>query len=106
MGTMSDSATYVAVDTPARHNLFWRSGKVVVLTSALLVAVVAAAATSTMLTMRAVLPRGGESGITGLDGMLAVKPAYENCAQAKDNCLITRCCAPAGYNCFKTSQGT
>jgi len=76
------------------------------MTSALLVAVVAAAATSTMITIRAVLPRGDERSITGLDGMIAVKPAYENCAQAKDNCLITRCCAPAGYNCFKTSQGT
>merc|ERR1712038_1003287 len=66
---------------------------------------VAAAATSTMITIRAVLPHGDEHSITGLGGMLAVKPAYENCAQAKDNCLITRCCAPAGYNCFKTSRG-
>merc|ERR1712038_2248590 len=85
--------------------VFGRYGKVGALTSALLLAMVAAAATTT-LTIHAVLPRGDERSITGLDGMLAVKPAYENCAQAKDNCLITRCCAPAGYNCFKTSQGT
>merc|ERR1712241_223914 len=89
----------------ARQGVFGRYGKVVAMTSALLMAVVAAAATSTMITIRAVLPHGDERSITGLDQMVVVKPAYENCAQAKDNCLITRCCAAVGYNCFKTSQG-
>merc|ERR550532_2050940 len=102
---MSDSEILLAVEAPERHGVFGRYSKVVALTSALLAAVVAAAATS-VVTIRAVLPHGDTRSITGLDGMMVVKPAYENCAQAKDNCLITRCCAPAGYNCFKTSQGT
>jgi len=89
-----------------RQGPFGRYGKIAAMTSALLMAVVAAAATSTMITIRAALPRGDEHSITGLDQMIVVKPAYENCAQAKDNCLIKRCCAPAGYNCFKTSPGT
>jgi len=82
-----------------------RFGKMMAMTAALLMAVVAAAVTSTMVTIRAVLPQVNAHGVTGLDQMLVVKPAYEDCSQVKDDCLATRCCAPAGYNCFKTASG-
>merc|ERR1719491_1249309 len=49
--------------------------------------------------------RSVEHDVTGLSEMLAVKPAYEQCAKVKDDCIAAGCCAPAGYNCFKNSQG-
>ena len=59
---------------------------------------------TTMMTLRMATPhRGSERNIEGLDGMLAVKPAYENCAQATEDCLVPRCCGAAGLNCFKVS---
>merc|ERR1740116_6379 len=47
--------------------------------------------------------RSIEHQVTGLSEMLAVKPAYEDCAQVKDDCLAAGCCAPSGYNCFKNA---
>merc|ERR1712151_959 len=71
-----------------------------------LMAVAATAVGSTMLTLKVAMPlRGDERSVQGLDGMVAVKPAYENCAQSGENCLASGCCAPAGYNCFKTASG-
>jgi len=88
----------VALDTRGRF------GKVVAMSAGLLMAVVATAAATTMMTLRMATPhRGSERNIEGLDGMLAVKPAYENCAQATEDCLVPRCCGAAGLNCFKVS---
>merc|ERR1719328_558856 len=49
--------------------------------------------------------RSIEHHVTGLSEMLAVKPAYEDCAQPQDDCLAAGCCAPSGYNCFKNAKG-
>merc|ERR1719336_216215 len=49
--------------------------------------------------------RSIEHQVTGLSEMLAVKPAYEDCAQVKEDCLAAGCCAPSGYNCFKNARG-
>merc|ERR1719330_606084 len=49
--------------------------------------------------------RSIEHHVTGLSEMLVVKPAYEDCAQVKDDCLAAGCCAPSGYNCFKNARG-
>merc|ERR1719188_419680 len=49
--------------------------------------------------------RSIEHHVTGMSEMLAVKPAYEDCAQVKDDCLAAGCCAPSGYNCFKNAKG-
>merc|ERR1719422_1968270 len=49
--------------------------------------------------------RSIEHQVTGLSEMLAVKPAYEDCAQVKEDCLAAGCCAPSGYNCFKNAKG-
>lgn len=74
------------------------------MTAALLMVVVATAAATATITVRMAMPQhGDERNIEGLDGMLVVKPAYEDCAQVKDDCLPQGCCAPSGYNCFKTS---
>merc|ERR1712242_348017 len=43
-------------------------------------------------------------GSQGLDEMV-IKPAYESCAKATEDCLEPRCCASSGYSCFKTSSG-
>jgi len=103
---MSDSETLLAEDAVSRQGALGRTGKVMALTAALLLAVVAAAATSTMVTIRMVLPqRGVEHGIASLNEMLAVKPAYENCAQVADDCLAAACCAPTGFNCFENAAG-
>merc|ERR1719288_419048 len=36
---------------------------------------------------------------------MVLKPAYESCAKATEDCLEPRCCASSGYSCFKTSSG-
>merc|ERR1719422_2861191 len=51
------------------------------------------------------LPQSSIEHVTGLSEMLVVKPAYEECAQVKDDCLVAGCCAPSGYNCFKNARG-
>jgi len=106
---MSDSHTLLTEESVAHQGTFGRIGKAVALTAALLVAVVAAAATSTMVTVRMVLPQHGvEHDIAGLNEMhemLVVKPAYEKCAQVKDDCSASACCAPSGYNCFENAAG-
>jgi len=85
---------------------FGRVGKVVALTSALVLAVLAtAAATATVTVQMAMSKHSVEHEVTGLSEMLAVKPAYEDCSQVKEDCLATRCCAPSGYNCFKMGNG-
>merc|ERR1719210_1928402 len=38
--------------------------------------------------------RSIEQQVTGLSEMLAVKPAYEDCAQPKDDCLAADCAQP------------
>jgi len=103
---MSDSDSLLAEEAVARQSGFGRVGKVVALTSALLLAVLATAAATATVTARMVLSqRSVEHDVTGLSEMLAVKPAYEQCAKVKDDCIAAGCCAPAGYNCFKNSQG-
>merc|ERR1719330_852847 len=42
------------------------------------------------------LPQSSIEHVTGLSEMLTVKPAYEDCAQVKDDCLAAGCCAPSG----------
>merc|ERR1719350_119761 len=59
-----------------------------------------------MVTLRQALPQHADvRAAARLDEMLVVKPAYESCAKAKENCLEPRCCAGSGYSCFKTSSG-
>merc|ERR1712241_264924 len=68
-------------------------------------AVVGTAATTSWVTLRVALP-GDMRATEGLnEEMLVVKPAYEKCAKAKEDCLEPRCCAGSGYTCFKTSSG-
>jgi len=103
---MSDSETFLAEEPMVRQGQFGRVGKVVALSSALLLAVLATAAATATVTVRMMLPqRSIEHHVTGLSEMLAVKPAYEDCAQVKDDCLAAGCCAPSGYNCFKNAKG-
>merc|ERR1712156_58156 len=54
-------------------------------------------------TLRVALP-GDVRAAQGLDEMV-IKPAYESCAKATEDCLEPRCCASSGYSCFKTSSG-
>merc|ERR1719210_341228 len=59
-----------------------------------------------MATLRLARPaRGDMRAVEGLDEMLVVKPAYESCAKAQEDCLEPRCCAGSGYYCFKNSGG-
>merc|ERR1719323_918955 len=51
------------------------------------------------------LPQSSIEHVTGFSEMLAVKPADEDCAQPKDDCLAAGCCAPTGFNCFKNARG-
>jgi len=81
-------------------------GRTLAMGAAGVLAVVGAAAATTMVTLRVALPQHGDvRAAQGLDEMLAIKPAYESCATARDDCLGPRCCAASGYYCFKNSRG-
>merc|ERR1712088_738977 len=83
-----------------------RLGKALAVGAAGLLAVVGTSAATTVATLKLATPAHGDvRAAEGLDEMLVVKPAYESCAKAKENCLEPRCCAGSGYSCFKTSSG-
>merc|ERR1712088_622527 len=83
-----------------------RLGKALAVGAAGLLAVVGTSAATTVATLKLATPAHGDvRAAEGLDEMLVVKPAYESCAKAKENCLEPRCCAASGYSCFKTSSG-
>merc|ERR1719205_234214 len=83
-----------------------RLGKALAVGAAGLLAVVGTSAATTGATLKLATPAHGDvRAAEGLDEMLVLKPAYESCAKAKENCLEPRCCAGSGYSCFKTSSG-
>jgi len=101
----SYESTPLNEDTVASPMPMGGARKVAMVAAGLMV-VAATAAGSTMLTLKVTMPlRGDERSVQGLDGMVVVKPAYENCAQSGENCLASRCCAAAGFNCFHTASG-
>jgi len=69
--------------------------------AALLVLLVTAVSTAVVTLRRASL-LGAAHNAQSLAEM-AVKPAYEDCAKASENCMGPRCCAISGMTCYKTN---
>merc|ERR1711963_856578 len=103
---MAAASTMQEEDTLLRSEAQGRLGKALAVGVAGLLAVVGTSAATTIATLRLARPAHGDvRAVEGLDEMLVVKPAYESCAKAREDCLEPRCCAGSGYSCFKTSSG-
>jgi hypothetical protein len=79
--------------------------KSVLSVAALLLVVVGVAAATTMVTLRASLPRGdaqiAHNAVSFAD--MVVKPSFEDCAKKTESCLLPKCCAVSGLTCYKTN---